>query len=121
MTQPNVPEPNGYEAVVAELRRIADALETVPPGFGVSHASVDIHAGEREDSSAIAAVDAVAMAVLGKPGALRSVGNGYHHHAEGDWKPVHFAVYQRVPGPADLELERLRARVAELEAGQVSR
>jgi hypothetical protein len=117
MTQPNVPEPNGYEAVVAELRRIADALETVPPGFGPEYSSFSIHAGRHGTAAAAVAVDAVAMAVLGKPGKTQRMSSGtYHHGADGPFTPINVKVFQQVPGPEASELELLRARVAELEA-----
>lgn len=101
VTQPIIHDPNGYEAVVAELRRIADALETVPPGFGPSYVSFTIHAGRSFD---LAAVDAVALAVLGKKGAPRNVGAGKcHHHASSAFTPVNISIYQQIPETHYLE------------------
>jgi hypothetical protein len=119
VTQPIIHEPNGYEAVVAELRRIADALETVPPGFGPEYTSFSIHAGKHGKAAAAVAVDAVAMAVLGKSGKTERMSGGtYHHGASGPFAPINVKVFQQVPGPEASELEQLRARVAELEAAQ---
>jgi hypothetical protein len=102
MTQPIIHQPNGYEKAVAELRRIADILEAMSPGFEPYHVGVDIMAGPSGDSSAIAAVDAVGMALLGRPGVTEGVAGGnVHHRLSGEWSdPVRIAIFQRVPGPA---------------------
>ena len=103
MTSPIIHEPNGYEAVAAELRRIADAIEALPPGFESSHVGIDFHAGPPNTASAIAAVDAVGMALLGKAGTTdRMHNNTYHHHSKGEWSdPVRISVYQSVPAPTE--------------------
>jgi hypothetical protein len=101
MTQPIIHQPNGYEKAVAELRRIADLLETLPPGFEPEHVGIDIMAGPKDDSNAVAAIDAVAVALLGKPGATKKMSDGrFHHSAAGEWTdPVRIAVFQAVPEP----------------------
>ena len=117
MTQTIIHHQNGYESAVAELRRIADALETVPAGFGPSYVGLSIHAGRSNQTASIAAVDAVAMAVIGKVGTTQRMGNGtYHHDASSYSGPVDVGIFQRVPSPADSELERLRAEVEALKA-----
>jgi hypothetical protein len=102
VTQPIIHQRNGYEKAVAELRRIADLLEGLPPGFAPSHVGIDIHAGKPDSASAIAAVDAVGMALLGKAGTTDQMHDDtYHHRLGNDWSdPVKISVYQTVPAPA---------------------
>lgn len=115
VTQPSIHRPNGYEPVVAELRRIADALQTVPAGCEPFYVSLGIQPGVAGDFAAAAAVDTVALAVLGKKGETAEFGGRTLREAAGDFRPVRVSIYQRLPEPRT-ELVQLRARVAELEA-----
>lgn len=101
MTQSIIHQLNGYEKAVSELRRIADLLETLPPGFEPEHVGIDIMAGPQDDSSAVAAIDAIAVALLGKPGATKKMSDGsFQHSAAGEWSdPVRISVFQAVPDP----------------------
>jgi hypothetical protein len=68
-------------------------------------------------------VDALGMAILGKPGATRKDNDGWRHKAESTTYSSnnYITIHALIPGPLDerdVELEKLRARVAELEAGR---
>lgn len=103
-------QPMTYAGPVAELRRIADALEplTLPAGEGRPWLEVllllDTAAG----------VDAASAAVVGVVATTKQDGGMWRHRATG--KPFfgvgNLTVQATVPGPADerdAELERLRA------------
>jgi hypothetical protein len=71
------------------------------------------------DEEKVAAIDAVATALLGKPGALQKLNaGGYHHHVDGWRGAVEISVFSAVSGPEDRakdeEIARLRAEVARL-------
>jgi hypothetical protein len=115
-TTPDTGEPTGYAATAAELRRIADALETLPPVDEAPYVSLAIlpeHTAE--------AVDSVAQAVLGKPGKDERSDGGWRRIVHGGslaanvWVSVH-ATVPGPPDPKDIELERLRAELAEARA-----
>jgi hypothetical protein len=114
-------EPTGCRATSAELRRIADALDTLPPGDEPPYTTVSFLPAPTGASpeEKIAAVDAVALAVLGKPGELAQYGSdSWFHIVRRTTNNVHLTVQESVPAPKarDAELDRLRARIAELEA-----
>jgi len=67
-------EPSGYQLTAAELRRVADALDTLPPGDKPPYVSLSILPERTAE-----AVDAVAMAVLGKPGKAEKIGSDWFH------------------------------------------
>jgi hypothetical protein len=122
-TTPDTGEPTGYAATAAELRRIADALETLPGA--PAYVSLDIQTADRHGTreQIIAGVDAVAIAVLGEPGKTVLMSSGTWHHTVTKWTGSHPArvnvsVYQSVPAPdpKDAEIERLRAELAEARA-----
>lgn len=115
----NVPELTGYQATAADLRRIADALDALPPRDKSPYLSVSIMPLVKTAEE----VDAIGMAVLGKPGVTSKDSDGWRHKATGGtWSGYSYvAIHALVPGPPDerdVELEQLRARLAELEAGQ---
>lgn len=109
-----VPEPSGYQATAANLRSIADALDTLPHG-NAPYATLSILPAEKT----VEAIDAVALAVLGKAGVTRRDSDGWRHIAEGRSGGAWVSIHALVPGPPDerdLELERLRAEVETLRA-----
>jgi hypothetical protein len=114
MTDQTVP-PTGYARTAAELRRIADALDTLPPVSMPPYVQVSI-LPERTTS----AVDAVAQAVLGRPGRTERISGDWYHVARGTnffAANVHVTVQARVPAPPDdrdAEIERLRAELVGL-------
>jgi hypothetical protein len=102
----------GYQAAAAELRHIADALDALPPTDAKPFLSLSIVPEKTPE-----AIDAVALAVLGKKGTtVHEGGTTYRHRTEGDvLAPVYVNIGATVPGPPDerdAELERLRAEIA---------
>jgi hypothetical protein len=120
VTDQTVPEPTGFAATAAELHRIAD----LPCSRKKPYLTLGILPTESDSSpeQKIAEVDAVAMAVLGKPAETveNSPGNWYRL-VRGECSGIYVSVQASIPSPHVNELERLRARVAELEAEQVAR
>jgi hypothetical protein len=110
-------ELTGYAATAAELRRIADAIETtMPPGDTLPFVKLHILPAERTAE----AVDTMALAMLGEPGETERFAGEYRHVARcGPVAGVRVSIHASVPGPPDerdVELERLRAENAELVA-----
>jgi hypothetical protein len=113
-------EPIGYAVTAAELRRIADAIEDLPGA--PSHVSIDFQAApvNGTDEEIAAGVDAVAMAVLGRPGKDRGLSGGKSQRHAGEWtnqggsQTFAVSIYQMYvqPDPKDVEIERLRADLA---------
>ena len=108
-------ELGGYQVSASELRRIADALDTLPhiaePPWISFSILPDPHTAET--------VDAVALAVIGKPGETEKNGSDWYHLVRRTVSNIHLTVQTRVPAPPDerdAELAKLRAKVAELEA-----
>lgn len=113
-----------YALIAAELRRMADDLDTLTgTDLPAPYVHVDIHPGgptsERAgDERVITAVDTVALALLGTPGATYPLPSGSYHHGvnTGRRGGIHIAVYDSVSDPAirerDAELARLRAELA---------
>lgn len=118
------PEPKGYAVTAAELRRIADAIERLPGA--PSHVAVDFQTAPAKGTNEeiAAGVDAVAMAVIGRPGEDRDLSGGGSQRHVGDWtnqvggQTLRVAVYQMYvrPDPKDAEIERLRSELAKLHA-----
>jgi hypothetical protein len=115
------PEPKGYAVTAAELRRIADALDTLPPGDEPPFVLMSIL-----PEHTIGAVDAVALAVLGKTGDAQKGGDGWFHLARGEHgrTSVIVTVQTNIPGPPDpkdAEIELLRDELAKaLEAARTA-
>ena len=116
-TKVPTPEPKGYAVTAAELRRLADALDTLPPGDKPLYTHISILPG----ASTVEVLDPIAVAVTGKPGEAGRHGDGWLYRANthfGD--EFYVAIQATVPGPPDppdpkdVELARLRAEVAEL-------
>lgn len=111
-----------YAAYAAELHRIADDLNALAGrGLAAAYVSIDIHPHRAEgtDEQITAEVDAVATALLGRPGeTYRLSGGSYHHGARNDCEPVRVAVYNSVSDPdtrqRNAELAALRAELAAL-------
>lgn len=120
--EPNVqPEPVGYQLTAAELRRIADALDTLPPGDHAPFTSLSFLPAGSGASRAekVAAVDALALALFGDPGKPEKIGSDWYHLIRRTTNNVHLAVQEilpAVPDERDAELERLRAEVEQLRA-----
>jgi hypothetical protein len=121
---------NPWRALAAELRSIANVFETLVDqpaprrvALNIQPYNADEYRGvtAKNRPATIAAVDAVAVALLGRPAETERMGDGYYHHTlSGTCGPLDVAVYQVVADPRvvdpEEEIERLRARVAELEA-----
>lgn len=112
----SAPQPTGYQAVAAELRRIAAGLDTLPPTRHKPFTQVHVLPVEKTAE----AVDAIGLAVLGMPGVTEESGQGFRRRVKNGFEGVvRFSSFVEVPNPAngrDAELEKLRARIAELEA-----
>jgi hypothetical protein len=116
-----VPELTGYQATAAELRRIADAIEKLPSPREQPYVTLSILPSRSgsPDEQKVADVDAVAWAVLDCASAPEQIGDDWFQLSRGNRAGVYFAVQAQLakkPDPRDVELARLRARVAELEA-----
>lgn len=112
-----VPEPDAWAEIAAELRRIADDAEKLIGEPAPSTFQINVQPLPHNCAAAAVAVDTIALALLGKPGTTKRMGDGaYHRDAVGRRGPIPLSVFRRIPGPEHAELERLRARVAELEA-----
>lgn len=115
--------PNGpYAAQAAELHRIADDLAAIntPDLLALSpHITIQPHDPYASEARRVAAVDAVAEALFGKPGKPREMGSGaWHYHAEGPRGPIErVAIFTGIKSPAErdteAELARLRAELGE--------
>jgi hypothetical protein len=121
MTVPTDQTP--YAATAAELRRIADALDTIQDGAGPPFVILSIlpKKGDTAEET-IAAVDAVAQA-LGEAAMTELNVSAWYHIARSyhtnDHLRLQLAVHAEVPGPSDArdaELALLRAELAELKA-----
>lgn len=116
MTDQNLPpEPTGYAATAADLRRIADALDKLPTDGKPPYLMLSI----LPSAKTVEAVDAVTLAVLGKPGETRKDSDDWRHIAEGRIGTCYLQIHSTVPGPPDErddELARLRAEVESLRA-----
>jgi fumarate hydratase class II len=124
------PDPSPWLDIAAELRRIADDVETLAgePAPGLFSIDIQPHNADgcgvdtaKNRPVTQAAVDAVAQALIGKVGVTEHmVGSAFHHKAYGQRGAIKVGIYQSVAGPdavdPEQEIERLRARVAELEA-----
>lgn len=122
-----------WAAVAAEMHRIADALATLdlnmPDPPPEPHVSITLsNSGSVQvgidDEIRMASVDAIALAVLGRPAEMgQTFADGkrrYGPHRE-PHSPIHVSIFDTVADPAQVsEMERLRAEVAELRrlAGQ---
>lgn len=114
-----VPELTGYQAAAAELRRIADALDTLPPRERPPYLSLSILPRVKT----VEEVDMLGVAIGGKPGKTQKDSDGWRHKAEScsSGSDLYVSIHALIPGPPDPrddELASLRARVAELEAGR---
>lgn len=121
--QPNVPaEPRGYRITSAELRRLADALDTLPPGDKPPYTSLALLPDEKTAD----VVDALALAVGAKPGKTEPNGSGGWRHTAELWmvrERFSLTIHATVPGLADkrdAEIERLKAELAAAQAGRGS-
>lgn len=109
-------EPSVWADIVAELHKLAeDALTLVgEPGPFLLTLSIQPHPS---DPGRAGQVDAIAEALLGKPGApVQMCGGNYHHNAEGDRGLIRLQVFTGIPSPRETELARLRAENEQLRA-----
>lgn len=117
MTTVPTPEPEGYAVTAAELRRIADALDTLPPVDRPPYVQLSIL-----PEKTVSTVNAVALAVVGKRGEVERIGSEWYLIARNRSTPktnVHLSVQATVPGPPDerdAKIERLKADLAEARA-----
>jgi hypothetical protein len=124
--------PDPWAAIANELERIAaDAKKLIghtPPGlvaFDIQpQADVQHPPVPSQRAETIQAVDDVANAFLGKDAETRKMGDtSFHHTISGRRGRISVSIYQAIADPEiedpQEELKRLRARVAELEAGHL--
>ncbi len=141
MTQPKLApadaaaKPDHFAELAAELHRCADDIATL---IGSGHPKprqfqLNIQPGDhkQEDAVTVASVDAMALALLSKPGEVAKMPGGvYFHMLDGRRGPVSVSIYQGVStewalahdvaaaeaelAEREAELEKARARVAEL-------
>jgi uncharacterized membrane protein YccC len=112
-----------YARLAAELRLMADDLDTITGQPAPGYTAFDIQPNEdrADDAKTMAAVDAVATTLLDRTGELQKMsGGGCHYHAMGHRGPIRVSVYQGVTDPERqklaAELEQLRAELAEARA-----
>jgi len=104
-------ELTGYAVTAAELRRIADALDTLPPGDESLPGQLYLFLQDAD------AVDAILFAVNGTRGETKLASDGWAHSAWVGRDRLTIHVRAKVPAPPDerdVELERLRAEIATL-------
>lgn len=136
MTDLNVPaespvsEPSVWADIAAELRRVADEIETLlvaEPAPSSFQLNIQPHNADRIGKptvkgrpATVAAVDAVSGALLGKDAETYSVSGGFHHGRHGGRGPVSLAIYTSVVSPdavdPDEEIAQLRAENERLRA-----
>ncbi len=110
------------QEIAAALRQIADAVE--PLDLPTMYAGLTLTTtGVTDDAVKVAAIDAVAVAVAGKPGSTRAIAGGVFHHESGSRVGVvRVTAFDQVASPEErarvAELAELRAKVAELEAAK---
>lgn len=130
MADQTVPEEDAWTEISAELHRIADDLaklagEPEPRYVGLDfqpYNGVEDDPGG-SDAATIAATDAVAIALLGRPAKPQRMGGGsFHHTAHGARGRIRVAAFQSVSDPEaharEAELARLRAEIEKLRAQQ---
>lgn len=115
-------QPPGYcgaiadelERIAADLRKIEHVELPEPRRF-----QLDIQPGGTTDDEVIAGVDALGAALLGVKGKHDKADGAPWYVAEGARGQVTVSAYRslsRPPDERDVQIEQLRARVAELEA-----
>jgi hypothetical protein len=123
MTEKTVPD--AWTQFAAELRRIAADAEKLVGSPAPLYLNLSIHpftprstdrANPEARAETVAAVDEVAIALLGRPAATRKMGSGaFHHTISGNRGPIGISILQEVADPAavdkDAEPERLRAEL----------
>lgn len=113
----NVPEPPGWLEIAAELHSLANDVEKLADEPAPSCFQIHIQPKAWNNAAAVAAVDAIALALLGKRGKTRLMGDGVYHRDAGDNRgPIWVHTYRQVPEPHTAEIARLEARIAELRA-----
>jgi hypothetical protein len=128
MTEPTV-QPDRWADIADELERIAKDVRGLvgQPAPGLVSLSIQPYNADRLGKptakgrpATVAAVDAVATALLGKPGATYDVSGGFHHGVHGESGPISVGVYTSVAAPdavdPEEEIARLRAEVEQLRA-----
>lgn len=114
--------PRTPAVIAADLRRIADMLDTITGPMPDFYAQLTMQPRTSgNDAETIRVIDAVGQAIAGKDGAAEEMGSGkYHYDLSTHVGGVDVAAYTTVAAPAErerlAELAALRARVAELEA-----
>lgn len=117
-------QPPGYcgaiadelERVAADLRKAEHVELPEPRQF-----QLNIQPGGTTDEEVISGVDALGTALLGKKGEPDTVNCAPWYVADGRRGQVSVSIYRglsKPPDGRDEEIEKLRARVAELEAGK---
>jgi hypothetical protein len=126
------PAPTGYQVLAADLRRIADRFDLAGHVDMSRHQYVRLNIQPRgaNDEQTIERTDALGLVLFGRPGQPEAMGDGsYHYDVEGQFGCVAVHLYSGIStetvrmreaaaqAAADaVELARLRAEVARLEA-----
>jgi hypothetical protein len=119
MIDPNVQpevslsEPSVWLDIAEELRKLARDCENLVGEPGPSMFELNVQPRPHNNVEALAAVDTIALGLLGKRAETKDMGGGtYHRTISAQRGPVGVAVFRRVPDPAAVdpteELTRLR-------------
>lgn len=112
-------QPDPWADISAELHKLADDVLGMVGELAPAQFAIAIQPQPWNSAEAVAAVDTIATLLLGKPGETQKMsGAVYHRNADGFRGSIKLSVFRQMPAPdeRDAELDRLRARVAELEA-----
>jgi len=104
--------------LAANLREIADRLETVGELAQPLHVALDILPTGNGQYDRPEVVDAVGVALLGAPGKPQRMSDRtWHHNTSGGVGQVHVRIFGAIPDPeARSEVDRLKAELAEAQA-----
>lgn len=108
--------------LAATLHHLADKIAAfcgeLPDWCRLSlHLADGKYASDRPATEAVAAVDALAVALFGQPGSTgKDLGGWQHTRQEALPGGLIASVYTNIPTPAEENTDALRARIAELEA-----
>lgn len=109
-------EPSVWADISAELHKLAEDALTLVGETAPFLMTINIQPRTSAPDRA-AQVDAVAEALLGKPGAPVQMSSGaYHQDAEGWRGPIKVKAFTSIPAPHETELARLRAENEQLRA-----
>jgi hypothetical protein len=110
-------------AIAADLRRIADMLDTITGPMPDFYARLTLQPCTTSDDETIRVVDVIGRAIAGTDGINREMINGtYLYAVNAHIGVVKAEAYTGIEAPAErerrAEVERLRAELAELKSAQ---